>query len=140
VKLELGNSVHSCNYSHLFLFGPRRAFHNLYLSLLYDSGSLKEQCEAFFCSKKKFYYIIYADCGQAFISGLAASKIYRQTGDAVWAGRAKKCIEKMQVWVDQGVPWNFKQKVCICICIAVLHDLYTGSNHNFLLSVIFSYY
>jgi hypothetical protein len=66
---------------------------------------------------------MYADSVRVFITGLAASKIYRQTGDAIWADRAKMCIEQMQVWVDQGVPWNFKQKVCICIYIVVLHGI-----------------
>jgi hypothetical protein len=36
--------------------------------------------------------------------------------------------------------WNSKEKVCICIYIVVLHDIYIESNHIFLLSVVSNYY
>jgi wobble nucleotide-excising tRNase len=118
------------SYLHFFSPGPCRSFHNLYLSLVYDSDNLKERCQALFSTKRTSSFLIYGDVIRVFIIGLAVSKIFRQTGDAVWADRAQMCIEQMQNWVNQGVPWNFKQKVCICMQVVasiLIQDLTTHS-------------
>ncbi|KAL7503900.1 hypothetical protein ACHAXN_005761 [Cyclotella atomus] len=122
VNILVGNESHTLTFNELLesrdaVLNIRQkmilSFHNLYLSLVYDSDSLKEQCEAFFSTKRTFSFIMYADSVRVFITGLSASKISRQTGDAVWADRSKMCIEQMQNWVNQGVPWNFKQKLLL---------------------------
>jgi hypothetical protein len=88
-------------------------FHNLYLSFLYNRNNLKQCCETFIRCDKQCHFIVSADSVWVFTTGLASSTIFRQTKDTACAHRARKRIKQMQVWVEQGSPWNFKQKMLL---------------------------
>ncbi|KAL3769620.1 hypothetical protein ACHAWO_011566 [Cyclotella atomus] len=144
VNILVGNERHTLAFNELLerrdaVLNVRQkmmlSFHNLYLSLVYDSDNLKERCEAFFSTKKTSSFLIYGYVIQVFISGLSASKIFRQTGDAVLADRAKMCIEQMRNWGESRGAVELQTKG--------LH-LYAGcglyidsrSNHTFLLCLL----
>jgi hypothetical protein len=98
------------------------AFHNLYLSILLNDGSVQESCEKFLQKETKGCFLMSADAVQAFCVGLAAFRIYRQTRLVSWLEKGRRRIEDMKLWVEQGSTWNFQQKVCPCIRIKmVLH-------------------
>lgn len=92
-------------------------FHNLYLSLLLNDGSVKESCELYLQKETKGCFLMSADAVQAFCVGLAAFQIYRQTRAVSWLEKGRSRIKDMKLWVEQGSSWNFKQKVCPCFTV-----------------------
>jgi hypothetical protein len=96
------------------------AFHNLYLSILLNDGSVQESCEKFLQKEIKFCILLSADAVQAFCVGLAAFQIYRQTRLGSWLEKGRQRIKDMELWVEQGSAWNFQQKVCPCIRIKTM--------------------
>jgi hypothetical protein len=93
------------------------AFHNLFLSILLNDGSVQESCEKFLQKETKFCFLLSTDAVQAFCVGLGAFQIYRQTRLDSWLEKGRQRIKDMELWVEQGSAWNFQQKVCPCVRI-----------------------
>jgi tetratricopeptide (TPR) repeat protein len=46
----------------------------------------------------------------AFFGALASYRLLRETGDLIWAARAKKFHSAIQLWAEQGSAWNWRHK------------------------------
>lgn len=54
--------------------------------------------------------LMFSDSVQSFIAGLAAYRIFRATGDQVWADRGRTLKKMMGHWAEEGSSWNFSHK------------------------------
>eukprot|EP00956_Cyclotella_meneghiniana_P029239 scaffold70262_cov88-Cyclotella_meneghiniana.AAC.4 len=73
---------------------------------------LLERTEAFFAVEVEEYFLLYGSSARAFIAGLAAFKIYRNTvGDSLWKSRGFERMKEFRLWADQGSSWNFEHKL-----------------------------
>ena len=77
-----------------------------------NHDDLKECCEAYFAIKVEEYVLLFASSTSAFIAGLAAFKMYRNTlGDSLWKSRGLELMREMKLWAEQGSSWNFEHKL-----------------------------
>jgi predicted ATPase len=106
---ELSASVgHQTNARHKMIL----CFHNLYLSLVFNKSDLRQRCEAFLQSEiPSSCFLMSSDSVQAFCVGLASFQIYRETRSHEWLMNAKKRLQDMKLWNEQGISWNFKHKL-----------------------------
>ena len=73
---------------------------------------LLDRYEAFFAAEVEEYFLLFSRSVFVFISGLAAFKIYRETGgDSLWTSRGLECMKEFKLWTEQGSSWNFEHKL-----------------------------
>lgn len=89
------------------------SFHDLYRSFMLDNDMLTVHAEKFFLLKKYSWFLFHADAAHAFISGLVAFQLYRETLDSIWFERGKMCVADMKLWAEQGSSWNFHQHLLL---------------------------
>lgn len=89
------------------------SFYNMYLSFLMNHDDLAECCKTFLGSQihLKSSFILFNHSYHCFIVGLVSFRLYRVTSDLSWAERGARSIKKMQIWTDQGSPFNFLHKL-----------------------------
>jgi hypothetical protein len=58
-------------------------------------------------------FLFIGSINQTFISGLAALKLFRQTGDSTWMHRGCALEDKMRLWSKNGSLWNFLHKALL---------------------------
>ena len=107
------------------------------MSLVFSKNDLKEKCEVFLQSEiQSSCFLLFGDSVQAFCVGLASFhvsqsvlqlnipdgalithrhcfffQIYRKTRSSVWLMNARKRLQDMKLWNEQGSSWNFNHKL-----------------------------
>ncbi|KAL3787586.1 hypothetical protein HJC23_000074 [Cyclotella cryptica] len=83
----------------------------IYLSLVLNAYDDVRQCAENFLKFRGSYW--FANSSRAvmeFFMGLAAFRIYRETGEAQWLERGKQSKSMLQLWAEKGSMWNFQHK------------------------------
>jgi len=75
------------------------------------SGNLKECFEAFLTTDIEEYVLMIARAHRAFIAGLAAFRLYRETRDSLWMSIGTESTEEMRAWAERGSSWNFRHEL-----------------------------
>ena len=99
------------NLNSLFPIQHVSSFYNLYLSYLMNHDDLKECYEVFLATKAEEYFITFLHSVRAFIAGLAAFRIYRETRDSLWMSLGTEHMREMRAWAERGSSWNFQHKL-----------------------------
>ena len=77
-----------------------------------DLGNLEECYEKFLTTRVEDHFLVFFQSVRAFIAGLAAFKIYRDTvNDALWKSFGEKRVQEFKLWAEQGSAWNFEHKL-----------------------------
>eukprot|EP00804_Cyclotella_cryptica_P005299 CCRYP_015795-RD/>CCRYP_015795-RD protein AED:0.06 eAED:0.06 QI:0/1/0.8/1/0.75/0.6/5/465/1505 len=86
-------------------------FHKMFLCLVLNGSDDLKQCVVKFIEfDMPSWFLLSGRAIQSFITSLASFKIYRETGDLLWAERAKTHKERISRWKEQGSLWNFEHK------------------------------
>lgn len=72
------------------------------------------------------WFLYFGDSAQALIIGLVAFQVYRETGDAMWLERGRKCKSDMKLWAEHGSLWNFQHK----LMLLEAEDHYSNGNFD----------
>ena len=76
-------------------------------------GNLKECLEAFLTTEIKEYILMITRAYRAFIVGLAAYQVYRETRDSIWKDIGTEHTKEMRIWAECGSSWNFEHKLLL---------------------------
>jgi tetratricopeptide (TPR) repeat protein len=96
-------------------------------------GAVKKFAQKFLEREKSTYYILFSDTIHAFILGLAAFQICRESEAheaSQWLKIGRKCTIDMQLWAEQGCVWNFQHKVSVVNKIAVFYPSQPSRTHS----------
>lgn len=89
-----------------------------------NHGQLKEFCDEFFAVEVEECFLLFGLSTRAFITGLAALKLYGETGDSLWRSRGENAIKRFKLWTNQGSSWNFEHKLQL---LEAEHSHYCGN-------------
>ena len=64
-----------------------------------------------------------------FIASLASYRLFRVTGESLWAARAKELHSMIRNWKKNGSAWNFEHK-CDLLDAEEQYSYSTGDNHR----------
>lgn len=83
------------------------------MSYLFNNLEGMNECtEKYFgVASKPPWMLLQLHSAHAFFCGLVSYRLLRETGDAVWAARAKKFHSAITLWSTHGTSWNFQHKV-----------------------------
>jgi hypothetical protein len=106
-------SLYSCLFFHF-----SSSFNNLYLTFMLDGnvGAVRECAKKFMEHKKSTFFTLFSDTVHAFILGLAAFQISRESQEneaPQWLKIGRKCTSDMKLWAEQGCAWNFQHRVSV---------------------------
>ena len=71
-------------------------------------------------STKKYFDIVMAQqtkvlmiyhSAHVFFASLASYRLFRETGESLWAERAKQLHSKIDLWSKEGSDWNYEHKL-----------------------------
>ncbi|KAL3804135.1 hypothetical protein HJC23_013654 [Cyclotella cryptica] len=86
-------------------------FQKLFLALILNKYyDLKRSAEKFFEVRLPTCNFLTGRVAHAFNGGLASFRIYRETGDPLWAERGRACKQSVLLWREQASLWNFEHK------------------------------
>jgi len=86
-------------------------FHNLYLSYFMNTGNLIECFNASVANEVEEYFLIFGRSIEQYFLGLAAFRIYRQTGNILWKNRGTDHMREIKFYAEHGSSWNFEHKL-----------------------------
>lgn len=89
------------------------SLHKIYLSLLFNDSTvnLKKHIEEYFKPKRGDWLMLYLNSVGAFILGMSAFRMYRETRDESWAATGLKYTNDMEEWATKGCEHNFLHKL-----------------------------
>ncbi len=78
--------------------------------ILNNYAEMKRSAERFIEVQVPSWNLLAGHFVQSFLVSLASYRVYRETGDPLWAERGKEYQERIVGWKEQGSLWNFEHK------------------------------
>jgi tetratricopeptide (TPR) repeat protein len=85
----------------------------MFLSYIFnDSEGTKESATKYFdAATKPPWTLLIIHSAHAFFGSLISYRLLRETGNPIWAARAKKFHSNIKLWAEQGSSWNWEHKL-----------------------------
>jgi hypothetical protein len=89
------------------------SLHKIYVSLLFNDSTvtLKKHIEEYLKPKRGKWLLLNVDSVNAFLLGMSAYRMYRETRDKSWAATGRRHTHDMEEWATKGCEHNFLHKL-----------------------------
>ena len=96
-----------------------------------DIDGIAESATKYFdiAMAQKTNVLLFFQCAHLFIASLASYRLFRETGESLWAARAKEIHLMIRNWSKNGSAWNFEHK-CDLLDAEEQYSYSTGDNHR----------
>ena len=103
----------------------------MHLSYLFnDDDDMKDSATKYFeVTTNPSRILMHHHSSHVFVGALVAYRMFRETGESIWAARAKKFHSMIRTWSKEGSDWNFEHK-CDLLDAEEQYSYHFGGNHS----------